>query len=164
MWVKNAHSCVYENMALPEHPGQGGLDVGGNHFIITHSDKNVSARQASTVQTLCAQVSPAQRGSPCSEQGQSCNNCWFQQHSWGSLGFKNIIHFWDSVLLELSTQCCYFMRYRRKLTPPLSPGKHSLQSRSSFTASAPSGGVYCHVQVLIYIFIPLKQWKWLNKP
>lgn len=42
------------------------------------------------------------------------------------------------------------------------PPGNSLQS--PFTASAPSGEVYCNVQVLISIFVPLKQWKWLNKP
>lgn len=50
------------NMALPEHPGQGGL--WGNHFIITHPDQKVSARQASTAQTLCAQVPAAHLGTP----------------------------------------------------------------------------------------------------
>lgn len=46
MWVTNAHSCVYENMALPEHPGQGGLDFGGNHFIITQTKTWVPGRPA----------------------------------------------------------------------------------------------------------------------
>lgn len=38
-----------------------------------------------------------------------------------------------------------------------------LHLRTSFAASAPSGEVYCNVQVLVYVFVPLKQHKWLKK-
>lgn len=129
--------------------GAGRADFGGNHFIITHSDKNGSARQASTGQALCAQVQSLLRVHPAVTAAHL-----------GPLGFANTIPFWDSLLLELSAQCCYLRSDRRKLNPP----GNFLHLRTSFAASAPSGEVDCNVQVLIYIFVPLKEHKWLNKP
>lgn len=72
-------------------PGQGGLALGESLQNCTLRE-NVSARQASTAQAVCAQVPPPQW---CSKQSPSCNNCCCQQHLWGLLGFTNIINFWD---------------------------------------------------------------------
>lgn len=162
MWVTSAHSCVYQNMALPEHPGQGGLDFGGNHFIITHSDKKVSARRASTAQTLprCHQhtgAAPAQsRVHPAAAAGSSSTSgdSWLLQ----TLSISETQSCW-SFLPNLAS----LWVIEGNSPPTFSPG-NSLQLRSSFTASAPSGEVYCNVQVLIYISVPLKQWQWLKKP
>lgn len=87
------------------------------------------------------------------EQGPPCRNCCFHQHI---LAVTNIINFIGSVLLELSAQCCCFMSYRRKLNPPRQLFAFQISFfRRSFLQCAGTN---------IDIFVPLKEWKWLNKP